>query len=177
MNVPPKLVKVLTILLLGHPSVAGKASGSGYSGSTAWNNAVRSRMYLTRPEEGAGDERILTRGKANYASSGDETAVRLFFADGVLHAQQDADDGDSILWAAIRDVAALTDRAWNAGSPYSARKDHRRFIYQALAAEMAKGGFDAQVTRQAIRTCVDEGKIIVANSNGKRGYRSTENAR
>lgn len=167
----------LTILLLGHPSVAGKASGSGYSGSTAWNNAVRSRMYLTRPEEGAGDERILTRGKANYASSGDETAVRLFFADGVLHAQQDADDGDSILWAAIRDVAALTDRAWNAGSPYSARKDHRRFIYQALAAEMAKGGFDAQVTRQAIRTCVDEGKIIVANSNGKRGYRSTENAR
>jgi RecA-family ATPase len=34
------------VLLLGHPSMSGIASGSGSSGSTAWHNSVRSRLYL-----------------------------------------------------------------------------------------------------------------------------------
>lgn len=164
----------LTVLLLGHPSVAGKASGSGYSGSTAWNNAVRSRMYLTRPEEGASDERILIRGKANYASSGDETAVRLFFSDGVLHAQDDAEDGDSLLWAARRDVVEMIDRAWLSGRPYSAQKGHSRDIYALLPGEMAKAGYGPQIIRQAVRECIADGEISVSASNGKRGYRGAK---
>jgi RecA-family ATPase len=35
------------ILLLSHPSLTGMASGSGLSGSTAWNNSCRARMYFT----------------------------------------------------------------------------------------------------------------------------------
>src|SRR5262249_23821225 len=58
---------ILTVLLLAHPSMAGKASGSGASGSTAWENAVRARLYMRRPEEGHFDERELIRAKANYA--------------------------------------------------------------------------------------------------------------
>ncbi len=167
----------LTILLLGHPSVAGKASGSGYSGSTAWNNAVRSRMYLTRPEEGASDERILTRGKANYAKSGDETAIRLFYSDGVLHACDDAEDGDSILWAAREEVCKLVDRAWNAGRPYSGQKGHARYIYTALPAEMSSGGFTPQVTRQALRELiVDDATVTLAKGRDKRGYRTSRSA-
>jgi RecA-family ATPase len=38
------------ILLLAHPSVEGLKSGRGYSGSTHWHNAVRSRFYLTTPK-------------------------------------------------------------------------------------------------------------------------------
>lgn len=34
------------VLVLGHTSAAGLATGSGDSGSTQWHNAVRSRMYL-----------------------------------------------------------------------------------------------------------------------------------
>src|SRR5215469_7435 len=34
------------IILLAHPSLSGIASGSGLSGSTAWNNSVCSRLYL-----------------------------------------------------------------------------------------------------------------------------------
>lgn len=166
--------KPLTVLLLGHPSVAGKASGSGYSGSTAWNNAVRSRMYLTRPEEGAADERVLTRGKANYASSGDETAVRLFFADGVLHAQDDAQDGDSLLWGAMRDAVAMVDCQWRAGSPYNERKGHARYIHTALPAALISSGYSPSLTRQAIRECIEERRIGPGKSNGKSGYRSLE---
>jgi RecA-family ATPase len=66
-----------TVLFLGHPA---KAVGSQYSGSTAWENQVRSRLYLKRPEgdEGAYDDdaRILERSKSNYAKNGDAIKFR-----------------------------------------------------------------------------------------------------
>src|SRR5690606_40940583 len=34
------------VVLLSHPSVQGMQTGTGTSGSTAWNNSVRSRLYL-----------------------------------------------------------------------------------------------------------------------------------
>jgi hypothetical protein len=36
------------VILLAHPSPAGLNNGTGTSGSTGWNNSVRSRLYLTR---------------------------------------------------------------------------------------------------------------------------------
>jgi RecA-family ATPase len=43
-----------SVTILSHPSLAGMASGTGISGSTAWHNAFRFRHYLTSikaPEE------------------------------------------------------------------------------------------------------------------------------
>jgi len=74
-----------TVVLLAHPSLAGMASRSGSSGSTAWNNSVRSRLYLTRitREDGPksniepdADRRLLTAVKSNYARRGTEIALR-----------------------------------------------------------------------------------------------------
>jgi RecA-family ATPase len=61
-----------TVILLAHPSQAGKALGTGESGSTAWSNSVRSRLYLSRPTAEKGepedkDARVLSRQKSNYA--------------------------------------------------------------------------------------------------------------
>lgn len=73
------------VVLTAHPSLSGRSSGSGESGSTAWSNAVRSRLYLHRPEgEVAADEseRILTRKKSNYARAGE--SIVLNWRDGVL---------------------------------------------------------------------------------------------
>jgi RecA-family ATPase len=59
------------ILLLAHPSMSGMASGSGMSGSTAWNNSVRSRLYLHRPQDPTDDNaRVLESMKANYGPTG-----------------------------------------------------------------------------------------------------------
>lgn len=79
-------VRKPAILLLGHVS---KAAGSEFSGSTAWENAVRSRLWFSdkKPdaapaeseEEAATDLRYLARRKANYSSK-DMRALR--FADG-----------------------------------------------------------------------------------------------
>lgn len=75
------------VVILAHPSLSGMASGTGSSGSTAWNNAVRSRLYLTRPK-GSDDEpedmdaRVLKTMKANYGAVGGE--IRLRYQDGVF---------------------------------------------------------------------------------------------
>ena len=68
------------VLLLAHPSLAGKANGSGLSGSTAWNASVRSRLYLERVQEGDyepdPDARRLVVKKANYGRTGLEIGLR-----------------------------------------------------------------------------------------------------
>jgi RecA-family ATPase len=66
------------VLLLAHPSAQGISTGSGLSGSTHWNNSVRSRLYFVRSneEDADPDERTLTRLKANYAGPSDVIRVR-----------------------------------------------------------------------------------------------------
>ncbi|WP_246245835.1 AAA family ATPase [Mesorhizobium zhangyense] len=72
------------IILLSHPSVSGMQTGTGSSGSTAWNNSARSRLYLTRPEgkDEDPDARILRTMKANYGKVGAE--LRLRWQDGAF---------------------------------------------------------------------------------------------
>jgi RecA-family ATPase len=45
-----------SIIITAHPSLTGMNSGTGLSGSTAWHNSVRSRMYLTKPKGGSNGE-------------------------------------------------------------------------------------------------------------------------
>lgn len=82
-----------TVLLLGHPSVSGMKEGRGYSGSTHWHNAVRARLYMTKPSSGkdkVGDEdaRVIDMPKSNYGPSGQQLQVHfdrqhlLFVPDG-----------------------------------------------------------------------------------------------
>jgi RecA-family ATPase len=75
------------VLLCAHPSLAGRNSGTGESGSTGWRNTVRSMLYLTRPkdsedDEGARDQRILKTKKANRGPEGG--SIRLRWSDGVF---------------------------------------------------------------------------------------------
>jgi RecA-family ATPase len=75
------------VVLIAHPSLSGLNTGSGTSGSTAWSNAVRSRLYLTSPSDdedaaAANGLRVLKTMKANYAGHGD--AIRLRWQDGVF---------------------------------------------------------------------------------------------
>lgn len=77
------------VILTAHPSLTGMASGTGLSGSTAWNNSVRSRLYLTKPNNGEDDdspearnERVLRTMKNNQAASGGKVPLR--WKDGVF---------------------------------------------------------------------------------------------
>jgi RecA-family ATPase len=112
------------VLLCAHPSLSGMASGTGAGGSTAWNNTVRSRLYLTRPTDDEGDAadpdlRVLTRKKANYARAGDSITLR--WTDGLLvptnPASADADDSVSLTKA--RELLKEVQRRFDDGAPFS----------------------------------------------------------
>jgi RecA-family ATPase len=74
------------VVLLSPPSLTGLGSGSGTSGSTAWNNSVRSRRYPERIMDGLHepdpDKRRLTVKKANYGRVG--TEIGMTWRDGVF---------------------------------------------------------------------------------------------
>ena len=77
----------VTIVLLAHPSLSGMSNGTGSSGSTGWNNSVRSRLYLERGTADGGhndnpDVRHLSAKKANYARS--DAILDLLWKDGVF---------------------------------------------------------------------------------------------
>ncbi|AGI71748.1 putative P-loop containing nucleotide triphosphate hydrolase superfamily protein [Octadecabacter arcticus 238] len=78
------------VVLLQHPSLSGMNSGSGTSGSTGWNNSVRSRLYLERVKEGNyetdPDVRTLSTKKANYSRSGGQVSIK--WMAGVFVAEQ-----------------------------------------------------------------------------------------
>jgi RecA-family ATPase len=68
------------VFLLGHPSLTGLNSGSGTSGSTAWNNSVRGRLYIHRIADDKGhepdtDKRILATKKQNYGPTNTEIGI------------------------------------------------------------------------------------------------------
>lgn len=75
------------VLLLAHPSLSGMNSGSGMSGSTGWNNSVRSRLYFERVKERDRyetdpDARVLKTMKSNYGPAGTET--QCYWREGVF---------------------------------------------------------------------------------------------
>ncbi|WP_173655739.1 AAA family ATPase, partial [Sphingomonas turrisvirgatae] len=62
-----------SVLFLGHPNKAGDS----FSGSTAWENQVRSRLFMQVPDTSTDrDVRVLSRQKSNYAQNGEELAFR-----------------------------------------------------------------------------------------------------
>ena len=69
------------LLLTSHPSLTGISTGTGLSGSTAWNASVRSRLYFKRAktekdEEPDPDLRVLEVMKSNYGPCGETVTVR-----------------------------------------------------------------------------------------------------
>ncbi|MBI0476110.1 hypothetical protein D9601_12190 [Sphingomonas sp. MA1305] len=93
------------VLLLAHPSLTGIATGTGASGSTAWNNSVRSRLYFERivseGYEADPDARRLKVMKSNYGRIGAEIAMT--WRSGVFVADTQA---------ASADVHAKADRVF-----------------------------------------------------------------
>jgi RecA-family ATPase len=62
-----------SVLLLGHPNKMGQE----YSGSTAWENQVRSRLFMEEPKPDIdADLKVLRRAKSNYSRKGEEIEFR-----------------------------------------------------------------------------------------------------
>ena len=106
-----------TVVLLAHPSLSGLASGSGLSGSTAWENSVRARAYLAR-EADSDDIRILSRKKSNYSDISGNNDIKLIWENGVLAIPSSPDALDRINSTALKHaIMAEVDIAWSEKNP------------------------------------------------------------
>ena len=155
------------IVLLAHPSLSGMGSGTGTSGSTAWNNSVRSRLYLTRVlddgYEQNPDVRVLKTMKANYGRIGGE--LSLTWRDGVFVADAPVTGIDRMAAGAkaervflklLREFSEQGRKVNHAGGPTYAPK--------VFAGLQGAEGVTRQALKSAMEALLQSGKIQLAES-------------
>jgi len=156
------------VVLCAHPSMSGLNSGSGTSGSTAWNNAVRSRLYLTRPradDEPDPDVRVLRSMKSNYGKVGDE--IRLRWKAGVF-----VRDGGEMAHGPVVQITrqqaflACLDAATEQGRFPSEAVNSPRFAPRLFATMPQAAGLSRKDLEKAMRDLFDEGRIKVGSVSG-----------
>jgi len=141
-----------SVVLIGHPSLAGMASGTGASGSTGWNNSVRSRLYLSIPPDDP-EGRLLTLKKANYGPANLEIHLTwrggTFDRDdhgavGGLRRRSDEHEVDT-LFMNLLDAFAAQGRFVTStpGHGYAPAE----FAREPAASRVTKKGFDASMRR------------------------------
>ena len=118
------------VVVAAHPSAAGLSTGSGTSGSSAWNNTFRSRLYLTGPktDDDDPDTRLLEKKKANYSKRGEGIKLRWDAGAFIVDGHEDAAK-DGLTWDNIDAIFTEIQAAWDRGDPWSnapqTRKDGR----------------------------------------------------
>jgi RecA-family ATPase len=163
----------LTVVILAHPSQAGRNSGTGESGSTGWSNAVRSRLYLTKPEGGLPEQRVLTRKKSNYSNSGDDVKLDLMWFKGAIVRQNDAEKADdaTAIKSAVNQILRKVNGAFERGQPYGGNPGYDSFIGKRISEEMPH--IDRRIIGAALDHIRRKQMIEIAKipSGNRRGYR------
>ena len=155
------------VVMLAHPSLSGLNSGSGTSGSTGWNNSVRSRLYLSRVVQDGyepnPDARLLRTMKANYSRTGAEIA--LTWQDGVFVADAPVTGLDRVAASAkaervflklLREFTDQGRRVNHAGGPTYAPKlfsEHPQS--EGCTKKALKAAMDCLLTAKKIKIATD----------------------
>jgi RecA-family ATPase len=154
------------VILVSHPSLTGLSTGSGLSGSTAWSNSVRSRLYLRKATTAQGEEpdpnlRELEVMKANYAPAGERTLLRwhagVFVlehsAEGSLERMaRDQKIDEAFLALLRRFIEQRQDVNHKPGPSYAPKR---------FAQHPEAGGTDARAFAKAMQRLLDAGRIKI----------------
>jgi RecA-family ATPase len=157
------------VMLLGHPSLEGLKSGSGTSGSTGWNNSVRSRLYFQRVFSTEGsktieadeDVRDLTVMKANYGPKG--APIRLKWVSGVFRRQSGGSFGlntaqrDAVADDAFLTLLRLHERLGIPVSPSASSL----YAPTVFASHSQAGGVTKRAFKGAMERLLERGNIRV----------------
>jgi RecA-family ATPase len=155
-----------SVLLLSHPSLTGINTGTGLSGTTAWHNSVRARLYFTgvkaeAGEQPDGDLRELSFKKSNYSRLADSITVR--FTNGLFVPES----GTSSLDRAQREQRAedvfleLLARYDSEGRNVSDKPTSNTYAPTMFRKEKAAMGLRKDDLEGAMRRLFEKGKIHV----------------
>ncbi|WP_380941800.1 AAA family ATPase [Sphingomonas floccifaciens] len=167
-----------SILFLGHPNKAGDS----FSGSTAWENQVRSRLFLDQPRDSNGealdpDARQLARAKANYARNGETIAFRwhqwAFVNEAELppriHAEMAANaqaGADNTIFLACLDERNRQGRAVSE-SKASRTYAPKEFVAMAESKGIGRGRLEAAMDRLFRTRAIERGVVGRHQGEGK----------
>ncbi len=154
-----------TVLMLAHPSQTGLSSKAGTSGSTAWSNSARSRLYLERVLDGAQlerdpDIRILRTKKLNYGPVGG--TIRCRWQAGLFTtktAQQTESDKSALIAQIDETFLELVERYHREGRPVSASPSS---IYapRLFAKDGSHAGFTASEYTDSMNRLLAAGQLV-----------------
>jgi RecA-family ATPase len=165
------------VVVCAHPSMTGLKSGDGSSGSTAWSNSSRSRIFFRRDIDDNGNEidpdvRILEVKKGNFTKVGHR--VDLVWKDGVFivddpvanrHASRQVE----------RKLIAEIERAFAAGNPWSAHhQGGLRYIVKWMTGNLK---LSHRLSISMLQRLMGEGQIVELafdKHTHKRGLASAE---
>lgn len=140
------------VLLLGHPA---KSDGSEYSGSSAWDAAVRSRLFFERQDGGTS---VLKKVKANYSAL-DE--IRVEYRAGAFFPLP---AGNNINPATVDAAKALIAKAIEVFTSRQQATSHlptaRNYLIKAMKAEQMLGGIAEKIAHGAMVAMIDLGELV-----------------
>lgn len=139
------------VLLLGH---VAKATGSEYSGSTAWEAAIRTRLWLERRDDGL---LTLHRRKANYSG---QDALTLEWRDGAFaKVEASGASGTEAVAARSRLLEALDTYAKRQVATSHNPTARNNLVLMALRDRLLDG-ISRQSAAAALAALVDAGEVL-----------------
>lgn len=159
------------IILLAHPSVEGMKSNRGYSGSTAWNNSVRSRLLFGRPrrtDDDAGEDdddwRELSLEKSNRSKIGGR--IKMKWVDGVFIQGADTEANDQLNRKLKAEAAfvALLHKFIAQHRPVSDRSNAANYAPKLFAEDPEAMGITRKGFESAMNILFTASKISVEES-------------
>lgn len=144
-----------TVVLAAHPSVDAMRTGRGYSGTTAWNNSVRSRLYFTADDEDD-DARVLEHAKSNRGRRA--RRMRLRWRNGVFVAE-----GGAALEPGDVDEAfmELLQRRMRAGVAVCASAGARNYAPALFEKDEHAGGASRVDFERAMLRLLETRRVVV----------------
>jgi hypothetical protein len=140
------------ILLLGHTA---KAEGSQYSGSTAWEAAVRTRLWLNRNDDGTME---LRKAKANYSGL---DSVTLQWQDGYLHTVSCGAGGANIVNERAKNAVALALSEFTKAKVSTSNSPQaRNYLPKMMLDDRKLNGINPQTAKTALSAMVESGEIV-----------------
>jgi hypothetical protein len=140
------------VLLLGHTA---KAEGSQYSGSTAWEAAVRTRLWLNRNDDGTLE---LRKAKANYSGL---DSVTLQWQDGYLHTISCGSAGANQVDDRAKTAICLALNHFTQAKITTSNSPHgRNYLPKMMLDQHKLFGINPQTAKRALSSMIELGEVI-----------------
>ncbi|MGH1457211.1 MAG: AAA family ATPase [Alphaproteobacteria bacterium] len=139
------------VLLLAHPA---KAEGSEFSGSTAWEAAVRTRLFLKRNDD---DTLTIKKAKANYSALDD---INIRYQDGAFTLHLPGDELPETLQEAEALIIQAIETYTNRENTCSHTPTARNYIVRQMKSDNLLGEFTVKKIERALNNLLDKKKLI-----------------